>query len=460
VVSNLRGPAMLLLQYLLSKQEAQLVSKVMTDIILAFLVKHMSEMGTQQPRSLALLSLFRLVFSSVGTVFTENEVVLRPYLATIINEAMRLAVDAPHPYNYYSMLRALFRSIGGGKFELLYKEFQPLLGELLQGLMRMYMRGPPQVKEILVELCLSVPARLSSLLQFIPLLMRAVHAALQARDEQVVKLGLRTLEFWVDNLNPDYLYPHMSDMLPELMRSLCALLRPHPSPFGHLAMSVLGKLGGRNRRFFLEDLSLDTKQSAPAGIAAKVRFQPGLDCELPLDELVSSACRVIKNQGDTGVEPDQVGPARKYAFLLLRALLAPFINTASASQLPELLKHRKPVNPTYYTEQSLEAQPSTAQLRFPDHQTPLPGDKEMVTFAVGDHVQRRLRTNAFLAASRVGACSASGPRGCSARDLRGAVDRRCRRRAGEGPRDGCGGPGGFGDAAHGAAAQPRPKDDN
>jgi hypothetical protein len=31
----------------------------------------------------------------------------------------------------------------------------------------------------------------------------------QARDEQVIKLGLRTLEFWVDNLNPEYLYPHM-----------------------------------------------------------------------------------------------------------------------------------------------------------------------------------------------------------------------------------------------------------
>ena len=77
----------------------------------------------------------------------------------------------------------------------------------------------------------------------------------------MIKLGLRTLEFWVDNLNPDYLYPHMwcvcslcgfacpsvafhSEVLNDLMRSLCALVRPLPSPFGHTAMNVLGKFGG------------------------------------------------------------------------------------------------------------------------------------------------------------------------------------------------------------------------
>jgi hypothetical protein len=43
--------------------------------------------------------------------------------------------------SYFALLRALFRSIGGGKFELLYKEFLPVLPELLQGLMRMQARG-------------------------------------------------------------------------------------------------------------------------------------------------------------------------------------------------------------------------------------------------------------------------------------------------------------------------------
>lgn len=67
------------------------------------------------------------------TVYAENESVLRPYLNTIVAQGMKFAREVKNPVNYFSLLRALFRSIGGGKFELLYKEFLPTLPELLQG---------------------------------------------------------------------------------------------------------------------------------------------------------------------------------------------------------------------------------------------------------------------------------------------------------------------------------------
>jgi transformation/transcription domain-associated protein len=47
---------------------------------------------------------------------------------------MELAMSAKEPYNYFLLLRALFRSIGGGSHDLLYQEFLPLLPSLLQGL--------------------------------------------------------------------------------------------------------------------------------------------------------------------------------------------------------------------------------------------------------------------------------------------------------------------------------------
>lgn len=46
---------------------------------------------------------------------------------------MELAQSAKEPYNYFLLLRALFRSIGGGSHDLLYQEFLPLLPNLLQG---------------------------------------------------------------------------------------------------------------------------------------------------------------------------------------------------------------------------------------------------------------------------------------------------------------------------------------
>lgn len=43
-------------------------------------------------------------------------------------------MTAKEPYNYFVLLRALFRSIGGGSHDLLYQEFLPLLPTLLQGI--------------------------------------------------------------------------------------------------------------------------------------------------------------------------------------------------------------------------------------------------------------------------------------------------------------------------------------
>ena len=60
-------------------------------------------------------------------------VTAQPHLHTIVNRSMELALTAKDPYNYFLLLRALFRSIGGGSHDLLYQEFLPLLKNLLQG---------------------------------------------------------------------------------------------------------------------------------------------------------------------------------------------------------------------------------------------------------------------------------------------------------------------------------------
>jgi hypothetical protein len=66
---------------------------------------------------------------------------------------------------------------------------------------------------------------------------------------------LRTLEFWVDNLNPEFLFPEISkqsDLFVSLMQALSTHLRPAPYPYGLLTLRLLGKLGGKNRRVLRE----------------------------------------------------------------------------------------------------------------------------------------------------------------------------------------------------------------
>ena len=137
-----------------------------------------------------------------------------------------------------------------------YKELIPLLPTVLNGLYRYYLSTTtPSFRRVIIELCLTFPCRLSTLLPHLSLITEFVRAALQSNTGDLINLGLRTLEFWVDNLHPDYLYPVLSsnrDKMCELMLALTSHLQPAPYPYGLLCMRLLGKLGGVSRLFLGE----------------------------------------------------------------------------------------------------------------------------------------------------------------------------------------------------------------
>ncbi|KAG7387202.1 hypothetical protein PHYPSEUDO_014594 [Phytophthora pseudosyringae] len=230
-------------------------------------------------RASIVLRLFKIVFGSV-TLFKSNESALFPHLRTIIESCLKQATFTKHPDNYLLLLRALFRSISGGKYENFYKEVFPLLPGVLSALMRLQKHiGKPAMQEVLLELCLTIPARLSSLLQYLPSLMKSVVRAILSRGE-LAYLGLRTLEFWVDNLNPDFLYPIMTSqdrLLTEIIEALNTHLIPPPYPYGELAIRILGKIGGRNRQYLMDPLNLDYHEHAFTGLT--FTFQWGEDGE-------------------------------------------------------------------------------------------------------------------------------------------------------------------------------------
>ena len=117
---------------------------------------------------------------------------------------------------YLHLLRSLFRTVAGGKFEESYKELLPLLPSILNGLWRIYSSiGPTHtttstdiiipgdsfrrggasrdelgdLRNIIIDLCLTVPARLSSLLPHLPLLVRVIIPALRSESGDLVNLG-------------------------------------------------------------------------------------------------------------------------------------------------------------------------------------------------------------------------------------------------------------------------------
>jgi transformation/transcription domain-associated protein len=76
----------------------------------------------------------------------------------------------------------------------------------------------------------STSNRLSEILAVLGRLMVPLVDALNG-NEHLVTLSIRTLEYWVDSLNPEFLEPAMLPVIPQLMRALWSHLRPLPYMF-------------------------------------------------------------------------------------------------------------------------------------------------------------------------------------------------------------------------------------
>ncbi|KAJ9592433.1 hypothetical protein L9F63_015849, partial [Diploptera punctata] len=210
--------------------------------------------------------------------------------------SMELAMSAKEPYNYFLLLRALFRSIGGGSHDLLYQEFLPLLPNLLQGLNSLQSGLHKQhMKDLFVELCLTVPVRLSSLLPYLPMLMDPLVSALNG-SHTLISQGLRTLELCVDNLQPDFLYEHIQPVRADLMQALWRTLRNPTDQVAHVAFRVLGKFGGGNRKMMIEPQKLEYNDKEMPGPAIVAIFQDHpRPIDFPVEKVIETAFTALKS---------------------------------------------------------------------------------------------------------------------------------------------------------------------
>ncbi|XP_023232044.1 transformation/transcription domain-associated protein-like [Centruroides sculpturatus] len=220
-------------------------SPVFATILVEYLLNRMDEMGSNMERSNLYLKLFKLVFGSVSLFAAENEQMLK-----LCNER---------------------------------------LNSLQSGLHKQHM------KDLFVELCLTVPVRLSSLLPYLPMLMDPLVSALNG-SQTLVSQGLRTLELCVDNLQPDFLYDHIQPVRAELMQALWRTLRNPVDGIAQVAFRVLGKFGGGNRKMMMEPQKLEYNDSESVGPCITVYFQEQKNpIALPVDKIVETAFNALKS---------------------------------------------------------------------------------------------------------------------------------------------------------------------
>jgi transformation/transcription domain-associated protein len=325
------------------------VSQNFCSILLRFLMDRLEEIGgSNSLKAQIMLRLFKLVFLAVTVYPDENELVLQPHLGELIMGSLRHAKKAHEPLTYFILLRSLFRSIGGGRYELLYKEVLPLLPVLLESLNSLLAAAHQHVtRELFVELCLTVPVRLSVLLPHLGYLMQPLVLALKSNSD-LVNQGLRTLELCIDNLTQDFLDPILAPVINDLMSALWRHLQPgsltpNASTHSQTTLRILGKLGGRNRRMLKEPPKVTYKESTESGL--EIIFDENLN--LPLDEGVTLAYDTLRYTSSdyekkSVISPESLPFYQKQAFLFLKATIPMYVDMKLANK-----KVNRPVYETY-----------------------------------------------------------------------------------------------------------------
>ncbi|CAH8511956.1 unnamed protein product, partial [Dicrocoelium dendriticum] len=267
-------------------------------ILLSYLVDRLERLGEGTDESVLYMRLLKLCFSSVNMAGTENEHVMKLHLRRIVLGSMQHCITATEPTAYLTLLRMLFRSIGGGAHDKLYREFFPLLPEMLTTLNRL-LRSPHRAnaRDLLGELCVIVPVRLSTLLPYLSLLMEPLIYVLNC---STVNQGLRTLELCVDNMQPDFLHDHLCQVRGDMLLALYNSLHSSSEYVQKMSFKVLGKLGHFNRTNLIEvqRLRLDPSEGESG---PQVRFYlaeyPNQPIDLPIRSLVDAAIESLQSPG-------------------------------------------------------------------------------------------------------------------------------------------------------------------
>lgn len=286
-----------ILHILSSLQQAPMVFRPSAEVLVNFLVTSKLSLLKQHDSSAAkvVLYLFRFIFSAVAKSPSSYECILQPHLHVIFETCMKSITETEMPLNHLLLLRTMFRALCDGKCELLMQELIHKLHRCLNMLLAM-LEGPygEDTKDILLELCLTLPGCLSSLLSHLPHLMKPLVMCLKGNSD-LVSLGLKTLESWIDGLNPDFLESSMGNVMPEVILALWSHLRPPPYVWGARSLQILGKLGGRNRRFLREPLGLECKENPEHGLRIGLTFESSTPFVLPLDQCINLSVSAVKH---------------------------------------------------------------------------------------------------------------------------------------------------------------------
>jgi transformation/transcription domain-associated protein len=233
------------------------------------------------------------------------ERVVQPYVLAFLKKVTPLLSETCDRNGYMKATRSLFFALAATNKFL---DIQASVGssgihvqivDTILMLMNSPLVATKEIEEICAEICLLVPARLEHLIPLIPRMMRAAVVALNSSDRSV-HIALRVLDVWVESFNPEFIERSMSRVKKPLMTALWSHIKPQShGQFGHKVASMLGKMGGRGRRWLGQKASVDYKDIPEYGMRVILAFPPHTSFLVPLDRCVQLAWTTLTDSSES-----------------------------------------------------------------------------------------------------------------------------------------------------------------
>lgn len=284
-----------------------------------------------------ILKLFKLLFHTllkpeIHSVMAMGDAKLTLLVNTLVKitkVCLEKTKNTAKYQGYLQLLSFLFRYLSRSRLH--FAEMGLLLPSALD-LFLIMLEGPDLSvpRELIIELCLLLPLELEKKYPVLPKLMKPLLLALNGTDEMVL-LGIQTMDEWIDRLNPEFLEPAMASHVQEINLALWSHLKPQPgSPIGPRILQLLGKMGGRNRRFLAEPLQLDWKDNQDHGLRLILTFRPDTKFLVPLDKCISLTFQALSTKPvHFAGDPEHISYYRHQGMRFLHICLASMMHLPS-----------------------------------------------------------------------------------------------------------------------------------
>jgi transformation/transcription domain-associated protein len=282
--------------------------KTLSDIILGFLISKIPTMANAEPVEASILQrLFKAIFQTIGRQVDDPPMSpsWAPLLSGVVSQVLRLATETKDPLNLFNLLKYLFRNIP--KHDIWSKELAHQLPTIIDTINRIQENtSSQQLKDLLIELPLTLPLRPSAMLPCFKLFLKPLMAALEAPESDPLMYtktvhALRFLEGYIGQFLAEFFEPLMAEHKARLLRALWRHMRQPPATFTSQVMRILGKMGGRVRPYAIPQLPITTDDASSLTLA--------LSFDTPR-QIETSELEKANKPTDNGAAPSDATPPK------------------------------------------------------------------------------------------------------------------------------------------------------